>query len=317
VVILDSPALEEQYLSQDIFAAEIGMVARDFLSQPRPARVMGKTSRGIFLHLPPEQLSFLSLETFRGPLTVNLTIQSPGAYTESLERIQIGSSVKVIPGQLHFPEAAVTIFTSQALRWQTPEPALAAALPYAQRQGSLSAVSGRLLALRSPGLLGGLLPSILSSADFFDLSQTSPGSLLARLGQTLRAGQLADLTEALDPLLGLGGGLTPSGDDLTCGFLLALNRWGDVLAPGIPRSELNQSIRSLAYRKTTLLSANLIDCASQGHGDERLLQALDGIMTGAPEADACASLLAQWGNTSGLDALVGMALAINAPDPGG
>ena len=41
-----------------------------------------------------------------------------------------------------------------------------------------------------------------------------------------------------------------------------------------------------------------------------LLLALDGIMTGNASASACAAALAAWGNTSGQDALVGMAIAL-------
>jgi hypothetical protein len=59
-----------------------------------------------------------------------------------------------------------------------------------------------------------------------------------------------------------------------------------------------------------LLSANLIECAAQGQANERLILSLDGMITGVPDAERCAGLLAGWGNTSGLDALVGMGVVI-------
>ncbi len=74
--------------------------------------------------------------------------------------------------------------------------------------------------------------------------------------------------------------------------------------------ELTRHLLPLAYQKTTTLSANLIECASLGQADERLLLALDGIMTANPDPPTCAAALAAWGNTSGHDALVGMALCI-------
>jgi hypothetical protein len=43
-------------------------------------------------------------------------------------------------------------------------------------------------------------------------------------------------------------------------------------------------------------------------GDERLILALDGIITGNIEPEFCVNLLAGWGNTSGFDSLIGMAL---------
>ncbi len=94
------------------------------------------------------------------------------------------------------------------------------------------------------------------------------------------------------------------------GFLLALQRWGYALASELEVEELTRQLLPLAYQKTTTLSANLIECASLGQADERLLLALDGIMTPNPDPPTCAAALAAWGNTSGHDALVGMALCI-------
>jgi hypothetical protein len=63
------------------------------------------------------------------------------------------------------------------------------------------------------------------------------------------------------------------------------------------------------------LSANLIECAASGKADERLIDALDGIMTGSPGPEECATLLLSWGNSSGGDSLAGMALALSLLDP--
>jgi hypothetical protein len=122
---------------------------------------------------------------------------------------------------------------------------------------------------------------------------------------------MEDFVKAADGVLGLGAGLTPSGDDLVAGLMLALNRWRFELAGDMDLEALNQDLTSLAYKKTTRLSANLIECTCQGEADERLILALDGIMAGKYDPAKCASALAGWGNTSGSDALAGMALAIN------
>jgi hypothetical protein len=65
-----------------------------------------------------------------------------------------------------------------------------------------------------------------------------------------------------------------------------------------------------AYQKTTTLSANLIDCAGNGQADERLLLAVDGMITGEPGPDACLEALINWGSSSDRDALVGMGLVL-------
>jgi hypothetical protein len=60
-------------------------------------------------------------------------------------------------------------------------------------------------------------------------------------------------------LLGLGAGLTPSGDDLVSGYLAALR------ARGLPAADaLGAEVRRLARRRTTRLSAALLAAADRG-----------------------------------------------------
>ena len=94
------------------------------------------------------------------------------------------------------------------------------------------------------------------------------------------------------------------------GCLLALSRWGRLISPSPDIHAPSQELIAQAYRQTTLLSANLIECAAAGQADERLLLALDGIFTGQPSAEECAEMLLNWGDTSGRAALTGMGLAI-------
>ena len=59
----------------------------------------------------------------------------------------------------------------------------------------------------------------------------------------------------------------------------------------------------------TTISANLIECAIDGQGDERLIAAGDSIIVGSTAIDECVAGLLDWGSSSGIDALIGMALA--------
>jgi hypothetical protein len=144
-------------------------------------------------------------------------------------------------------------------------------------------------------------------------SKTDPPLLLAhsqRLLAGLLGGQVSEAASALQAFLGAGPGLTPSGDDLVIGLLLALNRWGDWLAGGFDIPKLSRLTSQAARQKTTGLSADLITCAGNGIADERLIAALDGLMTGDPSLTACAEMLLAWGASSGVDSLLGMGLAI-------
>jgi hypothetical protein len=73
---------------------------------------------------------------------------------------------------------------------------------------------------------------------------------------------------------------------------------------------LNRAVIEAAYRVTTTISANLIECAADGQGDERLVTVADGIVTGRPAIEECVECVLEWGSSSGLDALAGMAIAL-------
>ena len=107
-------------------------------------------------------------------------------------------------------------------------------------------------------------------------------------------------------MLGRGSGLTPSGDDCVLGLLLMLNRW----QLDSDWHNLNQAVINTAYHKTTTISANLIECATAGQADERLLNVVDGIAVSSTSIDDCVECVLSWGNSSGIDALVGMVMAL-------
>jgi hypothetical protein len=91
---------------------------------------------------------------------------------------------------------------------------------------------------------------------------------------------------------------------------LALNRWHNLFWSADKLRDLNQQVVETAYKKTTTLSANLIECAALGLADERLVNTLDWLITGSPRnTDILADLLG-WGNSSGVDAFVGMTATI-------
>jgi hypothetical protein len=111
--------------------------------------------------------------------------------------------------------------------------------------------------------------------------------------------------------LGRGPGLTPAGDDLALGFLLGLNRWGDQLCPHLPPEPINQALTEAARHTTTALSASLIECAARGLADERLMAALDGLVTGNLGEGRIVDHFLGWGHTSGAAAMEGMGLLLS------
>jgi hypothetical protein len=119
----------------------------------------------------------------------------------------------------------------------------------------------------------------------------------------------ADLNTAVARLVGLGPGLTPAGDDVLAGALIALhaaeNPWHHVLAAAIATDRL----------RTTALSAALLDASATGcciPQVARFVAALDGRADVEP---ALAALLTV-GHSSGAALATGIAIALAAVDAG-
>lgn len=110
---------------------------------------------------------------------------------------------------------------------------------------------------------------------------------------------------AVPELVGRGSGLTPSGDDVLCGWLAAHH------AAGVGVPEMAQAVAA-SLSRTTTLSATLLDCALHGEAlpeFARLVRAIgDPAVDPAPATEALASV----GHTSGRALLLGADLALTS-----
>ena len=285
-----------------------GAIAHALLAVSRRGTVAGVTSRGVFINLESGWILFLSFEPTRGPLSLNLS-----GGEAILAEAEVGGTVKIQGGKIQGLADGVEIDFSRAETWEAPSRSATWLAP-GGRARSLKAVAELVLSQRSEPGLYLILQDLLGSESGAPKSPPKPFERLdsARLLQVLKTPSLDAILSAVTPLLGLGNGLTPAGDDLVLGLLLAYCRWGVVLRPAFDLPALSDSLNRAAFQKTTRLSANLIACASHGQADERLVDALDGIMTGHLTPDECARNLCMWGHSSGCETLAGMALAILA-----
>ena len=136
---------------------------------------------------------------------------------------------------------------------------------------------------------------------------TTPADLPAEVVDFVaEVGLVRSPVRALDPadaarLVGRGGGLTPLGDDVLCGWL-ALHR-----AAGRATLVMDAAVRSLLPR-TTLLSATLLECALHGEVLPEFAAYVAAI--GGPHEPDRAAALAAVGHTSGAGLLHGALLAL-------
>jgi hypothetical protein len=106
-------------------------------------------------------------------------------------------------------------------------------------------------------------------------------------------------------LVGLGPGLTPSGDDFLIGAMAGLAALGQTNT----RAVLGRAIVAAAHL-TSPLSASLLRTAAAGHVGENLHAMVAALVTG--DADAAIAAARHMGHTSGFDALTGAVVTMRA-----
>ena len=296
----------------------IGSRAQRILTDTNDASILGVTSRGVFLRIRERWVIFLSYESNRGPLTLNF---NPNIRIPS--NIHQGQLVEIRDRDIICSESNFRIRTEGAATWIIPPPPRTNTKPQ-EFINRIRSIGEEVIAQRGGVGLTPILAELLHLA----MNKQPPQDKfyrpmdLQQVHRNLKSSDDNRVVSQLQKFLGLGTGLTPSGDDLICGFLLTCNRYQDVLPIPFNLTEINQAIVELAYPKTSLLSANLIECATVGQADERLVLALDGILAETLIPASCANQLLSWGNSSGCDAFLGMALAIlqpheaDTPNPG-
>jgi Protein of unknown function (DUF2877) len=132
-------------------------------------------------------------------------------------------------------------------------------------------------------------------------------ALLLVAGARRRDAQL--LLTGWERLIGLGPGLTPSGDDLLIGFLATHRVWYSALWQMIADSRLNASLRAAA-RRTHILSSALLLSALHGTFAEIIYELFEALLFYPEKAQDKADELLRVGHTSGADLLTGVILGL-------
>ncbi|MBT3534110.1 MAG: DUF2877 domain-containing protein [Rhodospirillaceae bacterium] len=141
-----------------------------------------------------------------------------------------------------------------------------------------------------------------------DLLLRRASSAIDRIRQWLR-GDGADPTsfdDGVRGLIGLGPGLTPSGDDFLVGIMVAL---AEMQETGLLEA-LSATIGKYAAARTNSISAAHLSAAAAGLGTDALHRTIQSILSGGDGLTGNLSDLANIGHCSGWDALAGASLAL-------
>ncbi|RLV56114.1 DUF2877 domain-containing protein [Aeromicrobium phragmitis] len=184
-----------------------------------------------------------------------------------------------------------------------------AGAPVRLGDGSLSVGSAdvrvaRLIDARAPRFDATDASAMLARLRTVPLDPAVVGELPADALDGLRDGD----PSALDHLLGLGSGLTPLGDDVTCGWLATM-----VAAAHPAAAPVSDRVLQIATARTTALSATLLHRSTEGDVLPNFARVLHQLRQPASPDEPAASVaaLARIGHTSGTGLLLGLTLALD------
>lgn len=288
-------------------ASRIGRAARVALADPGPGHVLAVFQRSFYIESAAGRLACLGPAAMgAGPL--NGLLDLPDGWSWQAGGLRPGDPFHATDGVAHVGHRFTVSFTA-ARDWRPkPFPAAArgelarglAALTREARARAPEEGLGRLIAglPRRDGLV--LARARRADAAFVDwLSAGAPAS------------GAAGPPGFIEALVGLGPGLTPSGDDYLGGAMIALSGLGEADAV---RRLAGWALDAAADRSTKISLAHLA-CAAEGEGATALHDTLAAIC--APDTadlasviDAAIGEIDRIGHSSGWDALAGAAAVL-------
>lgn len=288
-----------------IEVSSVGFVARRALSSPGRCKVMAVFKAGFYVAVEGSSVFVTAAAANAGPLTLLCDPASNMDWRRS--PIDAGTACRVDHGRLDVGESFIFPFEA-AMTWRPPAAVAFSPKSLASALRDLNmAAKGQ---VPQDGLGGLAFPPANGGGDI-DVTGRAREPV-SRLGAWLAAGLSGpSMPEAAPPdlsgLLGLGPGLTPSGDDFLGGALIALNALG--------RADLAEALYASVREDVALhgnaISASLLGAAAEGAGNGHLHDCLEALLGhGDKDIGACLPGISAFGHTSGWDALAGMAMTL-------
>jgi hypothetical protein len=217
-----------------------------------------------------------------------------------LRETGIRPGMAVVPSSrgVSIPTAAIEIDVTNAISWSPSLPPGARLRPTPELDRTV-AVARRLAAAHA--CPGGLAPAIPGTGRAVDPWQARAAHLIDRHLTALATGDVVAAEDVTVELIGLGVGLTPSGDDYLVGLLAGLEATDDPV-----RHRLATAIAAQADLRTTVIGAEMLRHAAAGAFAERLHDMLIALARGSLDLATAVERVMAYGATSGGDTLVGL-----------
>lgn len=285
-----------------ISARSISQPVADYLQEARVGRTLATFRRSSYLELEGRIIALVAAELRNGPLNIVLDV-SP---LYSFEAVPVGGVVTSTPGTItvdpHF-----TISVAGAPIW-TPT-----IVPWTSRTGRLTenlTMSRTVLLSTAPSgsfahALPGARPDHAGELD--EALRARAGRAMTIVARGLHAQDPSTLLQGARQLAGLGSGLTPSGDDIMVGVLLAL-----AVLPPREAPHLRVALLDAAAGRSPRISTAYLEAAARGEAAETWHHFIAALPVGdAGEVAAAVRNVLAVGETSGADMLAGFLLALD------
>ena len=282
----------------------IGRSARNALSADRDGEVLAVFRRSFYVRFGDDLVCVGPAELEAGPLNI---LYARGGERPWSDRLSAGATA-ICRSSMLCVGSICCFDCTDTPEWQPLYPGLAK--PDAIQNGLAALVVA--IKGHTPGGLGSLIVPMLTdtvvAAD--DALLMTAGPAIVQLQRSLFApGDHSNaVTEAVSQLVGLGPGLTPSGDDVLGGLMAGLQFFGRApLAAGLARIVL-----PAARAGTNLIAQAHLGAAASGQLSAPLWDMLLAIAREGAGLDDALRRVAKIGHSSGWDTLTGAAIAAKA-----
>ena len=255
-------------------------------------------------------MSVVPAEAGRGPLNIGVDREVMRRLWPVAAKVRIGLGRHLVrfPGRLELDLRGSDVYDPSGMFAAAPLPRgrilenLAAAIQCTVREGHMEG-------------MGDLLLPLLERRDPPPLNPFAAAALprVRALLLAIKVGDSQIVREVSSHLVGLGIGLTPSGDDLLSGLMVA-HVLGSINGLGLrdPAAFTKQVVRASKGR-TTLLSFEYLLQASKGRANEHVAAVVESIFTsGEGEVATATKRAISIGETSGTDTLVGVCVGVRS-----
>lgn len=279
----------------------IGHIANQVLRRSISGLVSGRSSRGIYLQPKDDLTLYVTEEHFRGPLTINIR-----GDRDSLHEVQVGDIATIDDGEVTFSDSSLVIENKNPLVWKPGGP------PRGQRIQTtrFTEIVKQATELVPDHTYLPLLVTVTGDEPVSIQGLPDLSDQVLQLSKSLHTGNPSQILSGMNLILGAGPGLTPLGDDLILGTLLAINRAEKHLTWTGDLIHFYHTLLNTARGKTTRISWSLLSCAVQGSADERIIRVLDGLIAGREIPDQDLENMLAWGSSSGAAVLAGILMAL-------